>query len=45
MFIIVVYAITYFNPRPSYEERLLDVAGAFQFFDISIHAPHTRSDP
>ena len=34
----------YFNPRPSYEERRAVYEISANARDISIHAPHTRSD-
>ncbi len=36
--------LQYFNPRPSYEERQCCQADIFNYKEISIHAPHTRSD-
>ena len=36
-------SVIYFNPRSSYEERLFDNRKPL-ITDISIHAPHTRSD-
>ena len=37
-------AIPYFNPRPSYEERHILFGKRLLPREISIHAPHTRSD-
>ena len=36
--------ISDFNPRPSYEERLQKAINSVNRLNISIHAPHTRSD-
>ncbi|XOQ27492.1 MAG: hypothetical protein ACFWT1_03355 [Selenomonas sp.] len=41
---VTVVRLTYFNPRPSYEERRQGACATRCHCQISIHAPHTRSD-